>query len=100
MADQKPPPKLVTIESNQAPDVFASWLQGASRRFGNVHLPFMVERFNHTQNEAANVLVGRLVMPIEGVEDMTRFLIRYLRDQFGVDVTKEPDKPSNKPTLQ
>lgn len=102
MADQTPSPKpLRTIESPQAPDVFASWLLGASRRMGNLHMTFVSDRFTHTTNEPTHVVIGRLVMPLEGVEDMTRFLIKYLRSN-GIDVTEDrkTERPPGAPTLQ
>ena len=102
MADQSPPPKpLRTIESPQAPDVFASWVSGVSRRMGNLHLTLVSDRFNHAENEPNHVVIGRLVMPIEGIEDMARFLVGYLKDN-GIDVCKPRahERPPGAPTLQ
>lgn len=84
-------PKVVFLENPHAPDVFASTLHGVSRRHGNIHMAFATERFNHSANERTVPVIGRLVMPIEGVESMVVLLYGLLRD-MGIDPLASPPK--------
>lgn len=84
-------PKLVFVESPHAPDVFASTMYGCSRRYGNIHMTFATERFNHTTKERTVAIIGRLVMPIEEVQTMVVTLYRHLQD-MGLDPLASPPK--------
>lgn len=94
-----PAPQTEIVDSPNAPDVFASWVEGYSRRQGNVHISLAADRFSHSTNKARLVVIGRLVMPIEGALDMVRGLRAFLKD-IGADPDAPPPAQDPKRTLQ
>jgi hypothetical protein len=101
MTAQNPetPKQPVVVDPAEAPDVFASWAHGFTRRQGNIHITFIADRYNHTRSEPRAVVIGRLVMPIEGMVDMYRGLKQFLKD-IGIDPEAPTQPPDQKRTLQ
>lgn len=100
MANEKPEVKpLIIIDPADAPDIFASWATGLSRRQGNLHISLLSDRFDHNEHRLRLVVIGRLVMPIEGVIDMVKNLQNFLLE-IGVDPANPPAPSEPKPTLQ
>lgn len=101
MSTPKPdaPKPVVIIDSADTPDVFASFVHGYSRRQGNIHITLGADRWDHTKVEPRVVIIGRLVMPIEGVVGMIRGLQDFLRD-MGIDINTPPVPQESNRTLQ
>lgn len=95
MAAQKPEPakSMVFVESSGAQDVFASWAHGFSQREGNIHITFSVSRFNHTDKQERQVVIGNLVMPIKGAQGLAMGLYNFLKEIGADPAAKPPDTP-------
>jgi hypothetical protein len=86
--DRKP---LVVLENPHAPDVFASWVHSVGHRHGNIHVTFVSDRFNQSESQPTMVVIGRLVMPIQGARDMLVHLYGMLQE-MGEDPLAAPTK--------
>lgn len=95
---EAPPKPLAVIDSANVPDVFASWAQGFSRRHGNIHISFAVDRYIHETKEPKLVVIGRLILPIEGALDLVKGLGDFLKS-VGIDPDAAP-APQSPRTLQ
>lgn len=99
MEDQKPEAAakaagpLALTENLNAPEFFASWVKSAAFEGNNVHLTFVSQRWDHTADALREVVVGRIVMPINGVANMTQFLTQRLHQAALAAAPVHPDQP-------
>ena len=101
MEDKKPAdaPKAtvpsVPLENLHAPEFFASWVKSAAFEGPNVHLTFVSQRWDHTIDAMREVVVGRVVMPINGVANMTQFLAQRLQHAALAAAPVHPDQTAH-----
>ena len=101
MEDKKPADALkatvpsVPLENLHAPEFFASWVKSAAFEGPNVHLTFVSQRWDHTIDAMREVVVGRVVMPINGVANMTQFLAQRLQHAALAATPVHPDQPAH-----
>lgn len=90
---QKAAAPSVPTENLHAPEFFASWIKSAAFEGPNVHLTFVSQRWDHTVDAMREVVVGRVVMPIAGVANMTQFLAQRLQQAALAAAPVQPGQP-------
>jgi hypothetical protein len=83
----------VPLENLHAPEFFASWIKSVAFEGPNVHLTFVSQRWDHTIDAMREVVVGRVVMPINGVANMAQFLAQRLQHAALAATPVHPDQP-------
>ncbi len=88
-----PPSDIPFIENLHAPEVFATDACGFLVNGGNIHITFATARCSHenTPGPVSRVVIGRLVMPIVGAQNLALGLYDFLKNQ-GLDPIPQPDK--------
>ena len=87
MAEQSPEVRFVN--NPYAPDIFAAGASGYAFIGSNVVITFETFRMDHSSNPGAveRVVLGRLIMPIVGAQQMVLGLHEWLQKK-GFDPTK------------
>jgi hypothetical protein len=85
----------VPLENLHAPEFFASWIKSVAFEGPNVHLTFVAQRWDHTIDAMREVVVGRVVMPINGVANMAQFLAQRLQHAALAATPVHPDQPAH-----
>jgi hypothetical protein len=83
----------VPLENLHAPEFYASWIKSVAFEGPNVHLTFVSQRWDHTIDAMREVVVGRMVMPINGVANMAQFLAQRLQHAALAAAPVHPDQP-------
>jgi hypothetical protein len=70
---EKPIPIIANLD---APDIFSDGAYGAFVANGNVHITLVSRRsdYSNSSGHLADVVVGRLIMPLGAAEKMVRFV--------------------------
>ena len=70
---EKPVPIIPNLD---APDIFSDGAYGAFVTNGNVHITLVARRSDHSNpsGHLADVVIGRLIMPLDAAEKMVRFV--------------------------
>lgn len=78
---QTPNSAVQILDNPHAPDAFATDAAGFSLISGNVGVTFITTKVDHSASppELTGVVVGRLVMPIEGVQRLVLGLSDFLK---------------------
>jgi hypothetical protein len=85
---------LTFVDNPHAPEVFAFRLAGAALFADNLHLTFEAPRVDHSTapGPVNRVVVGRLIMPVDRVEEMAKFLADYVQSiKAGQPAPAAPD---------
>jgi hypothetical protein len=72
--DEKPVPVVSNLD---APDSYADGAYGVFVTNGNVHITLVARRCDYSNNRSghlADVVIGRLIMPISATEKMVQFI--------------------------
>jgi len=82
-------------EPAQAPEIFASYLAGASLDPPNVHLTFVSNRVDHSTMPPTmnNVVCERLVMSVPAAMHMVDFLQKFLANAQLGEIRKPEGAP-------
>ncbi|EYD75872.1 hypothetical protein Rumeso_02654 [Rubellimicrobium mesophilum DSM 19309] len=80
MADASDELGVVFVDNPMAPDLFVDGVSGFFFRNGSVRITFHSSRAKHTAppGPISNVVVGRLVMPVDAAEHMARQILEAL----------------------
>lgn len=94
MTKQEDKVPVVFIDSPHAPEVYATDAAGFFHNLGNIHISFVSTRVNHGSNPGriANVVIGRLVMPVKGAQALMLGLYNFLKQQGLDPLPPVPDK--------
>jgi hypothetical protein len=94
--EDKPIP---TVDNILSPDIFADGVAGVFLNNGNVHITFFSRRCDYSKvpNEFSNVVIGRLVMPFSGADNMVNFLAEFV-ERMKKQAENPPLNPP--PTIQ
>jgi C4-dicarboxylate transporter len=96
MEARKPvaPELPMLIENLHAPELFVTWTK--SIVFGpgnNAHFTFVTMRSDHASGKQAEVVTGRLIMPIEAATNLAQFLASRLQQ---LQLAATPPAPDQK----
>ncbi|HEX7640803.1 MAG TPA: hypothetical protein VF472_01205 [Burkholderiaceae bacterium] len=82
-------------DTAQAPEIFASYLAGASLDAPNIHLTFVSNRVDHSTMPPTmtNVVCERLVMSVPAAMHMVDFLQKFLANAQLGDIKKPEGAP-------
>jgi hypothetical protein len=71
------------IDNPHAPDAFATDVVGYSLVAGNVGVTFVTTRLDHSVSpaQATGVVIGRLVMPVDGAQRLAMGLLEFLKQR-------------------
>jgi hypothetical protein len=83
---QTPQTSLQILDNPHSPDVFATEAAGFSLIGGNIGVTFVTTKVDHSSSppELTGVVIGRMVMPVEGAQRLVLGLSDFLR-QRGLD---------------
>ena len=84
--------QVYLIDNPHAPEVFAAEALGFFVHAGNIHITFATPRASHTANPSPinRVVIGRLVMPVQGAQSLAIGLYDFLKKQ-GFDPAPKPE---------
>jgi hypothetical protein len=76
-------PGIEIIDNPHAPDAFATDAVGYSLVAGNVGVTFVTTRLDHSVSpaQATGVVIGRLVMPVDGAQRLATGLLEFLKQR-------------------
>ncbi len=82
-------------DTAQAPEIFASYLAGASLDAPNIHLTFVSNRVDHSTMPPTlnNVVCERLVMSVPAAMHMVDFLQKFLANAQLGEIRKPEGAP-------
>jgi hypothetical protein len=76
-------PAAGVLHNPHSPDVFADAASGFLNLNGNIRITFESVRADHSANPGPvhRVVIGRLVMPLVGAENLARGLLDFIEKQ-------------------
>ncbi|QFT76057.1 hypothetical protein [Erythrobacter sp. THAF29] len=80
------PNSLQVTENPFAPDTFAAGVTSFALFNGVIAITLTNPRWNMTENRFDHVVVGRIVMPVAGAQNLALSLLDYLK-RNGLDAT-------------
>lgn len=83
---------IALTENPLAPDIFAAGVTSFALFNGVLAITLTNPRWNMTENKFDYVVIGRLVMPIAGAQNLALGLLEYLQ-RNGLDPTTAANPP-------